>query len=150
MLCRSHAPGPPLGDFVEQFWLCSDTPAHSRGLILPNGTIELVVNLGEDEYQIHDPARPGRCGRHTGAVVSGAYGGFFVVDRAQHASIVGVHFRPGAAPPFLGVPASELAGAHVDLEALWGRAADELRERLREAATPAERFSLLERTLAAR
>jgi transcriptional regulator GlxA family with amidase domain len=73
-----------------------------------------------------------------------------VTDYAQHASIVGVHFRPGGAFPFLGVPAGELADTHVDLEALWGRPAAELRERLCAAATPAERFSLLEQTLAAR
>ncbi len=150
MLLRSYVPGPPLGDFVEQFWLCSDMPAHARGRILPHGTIELKVNLCEDEIRIHDPTRPDRCRRHSGTVVSGAYGGFFVTDHAQHASIVGVHFRPGGAFPFLGVPAGELADTHVDLEALWGRPAAELRERLCAAATPAERFSLLEQTLAAR
>lgn len=150
MFYRSHAPAPPLGDFVEQFWLCSDTPAHSRARLLPNGTIELVVNLSEDQIRIHDPTRPDRCRRHSGAIVSGAYGGFFASDWAQHSSIVGVHFRPGGAFPFLGVPAGELADTHVDLEALWGRTAAELRERLCAAATPSERFSLLEQTLAAR
>ena len=65
-------------------------------------------------------------------------------------SVIGVHFRPGGASPFLDVPASELAETHVDLETLWGRAALELRERLCAAATPAERFSLLEQMLTAR
>ena len=150
MFYRSHAPAPPLGDFVEQFWLCSGTPAHRRARLLPNGTIELVFNLCDDEIRFHDSTRPDLCRRHSGAVVSGAYGGFFVSDHAQHASIVGVHFRPGGAFPFLGVPAGQLADTHVDLEALWGRPAAELRERLCAAATPAERFSLLEQTLAAR
>jgi len=41
-----------------------------------------------------------------------------------------VHFRPGGAFPFLGLPAGELADAHLDLETLWGRrSAVELRER---------------------
>jgi AraC-like DNA-binding protein len=150
MFYRSHTPAPPLGDFVEQFWLCSGTPALPRARLLPNGTIELVVNLCDDEIRFYDPTRPNRCRRHFGAVVSGAYGGFFVSDHAQHASIVGVHFRPGGASPFLGVPSGELADTHVELEALWGRPAAELRERLCAAATPAERFSLLEQTLAAR
>jgi AraC-like DNA-binding protein len=150
MFHRSYAPAPPLGDFVEQFWLCSGTTAHPRAQLLPNGTIELVVNLREDQIRIQDPTRPDRCQQHSGAVVAGAYGGSFVSEYTPHASIVGVHFRPGGASPFLGVPAGELADMHVDLEALWGRPAAELRERLCEAATPAERFSLLERTLAAR
>jgi len=150
MAFRSYIPGPPLGAFVEQFWLCSDAPARPGGQILPKGTIEFVVNLSENEIRVHDPARPDRCRRHAGAVVCGAYGGSFVTDHARRASIVGVHFRPGGAFPFLGVPAGELADTHVDLETLWGRSAAELRERLCAANTPAERFSLLERTLTAR
>jgi AraC-like DNA-binding protein len=60
-----------------------------------------------------------------------------------------VRFRPGGAFPFLGAPASELADTHVDLEALWGTSAIELRERLCAAKTPAERFDLLEKALIA-
>src|SRR6266536_6005399 len=51
--------------------------------------------------------------------------------------------------PRRGSPASELAEAHVDLEARWGSSAMELRERLCAAKTPAERFTLLEKTLVA-
>jgi hypothetical protein len=43
---------------------------------------------------------------------------------------MGVHFKPGGAFPFLGIPAGELADTHVDLETLWVRSAVELRERL--------------------
>ena len=68
----------------------------------------------------------------------------------MHASIIGVHFRPGRAIPVLGVPVSELADAHVDLESLWGRAAAELRERLCKAATPEKRFAVLEEVLLGR
>ena len=80
----------------------------------------------------------------------GAYGRIFLIDTAEDASVIGVHFRPGGAFPFLGLPAGELADAHVDLETLWGRAAVELRERLCAAGTPAERFRLLEEALLAR
>ena len=45
--------------------------------------------------------------------------------------------------------ANELADAHVDLEALWGNSAIELRERLCEAKTSTERFDLLEEALLA-
>lgn len=146
----SYAPAPPLSDFVERFWLCSDAPPHRRERILPSGTIELVINLLDDEIRIYDPAHPDRCTRFAGAVLSGTYSRFFVIDPLQHASILGVHFRPGGAFPFLGMPAEELADTHVDLETLWGPSAAELRERLCGAATPAERFSLLEQALLAR
>ena len=52
MIYRSYTPSPPLADLVERFWLCSDAPAHRRERILPTGTIELVINLREDEIRI--------------------------------------------------------------------------------------------------
>jgi AraC-like DNA-binding protein len=150
MILRLYTPSPPLSDFVERFWLCSDTPSHRRERILPSGTIELVINLREDEIRIYQPLHPDRCTRFSGAVVSGPYGACFMIDPLQHASIIGVHFKPGGAFSFLGAPADELADAHLDLETLWGRAATELRERLCAAATAVQRFSLLEDTLVSR
>jgi len=150
MFYRSYTPAPPLSDFVDRFWLCSDAPPHRRERILPSGTIELVVNLREDEIRIYDPTHPDRCTRMSGAILSGAYSRFFVIDPLQHASILGVHFKPGGAFPFLGAPAGELADTHIDIETLWGPPAVELRERLCAAPTPAERFSLMENALLSR
>ena len=148
MLHLSYTPAPPLLDFVEDFWLYDGyAPPHANERILPSGTLELVINLRDDELRIYDAVRPGRCRRFSGAVVSGPYSGFFVTDTAEEASIMGIHFRPGGAFPFLGLPAGELSDTHVELETLWGRSAVELRERLCTAATAADRFRLLEEAL---
>jgi AraC-like DNA-binding protein len=45
-------------------------------------------------------------------------------------TFVGVRFRPGAAPGFLSVPATELLDARVELSDLWGQDARDLEERL--------------------
>ena len=150
MLLCTYTPGPPLDEYIDRFWFCSDTPAHPRERILPSGTAELVINLTGDEIRIYDASDPARPRRYSGAAVSGPYSNFFLIDPLQHASIIGVHFRPGRAVPVLGVPASELADAHVDLESVWGRVAAELRERLCTAATPANRFAVLEEVLLGR
>jgi AraC-like DNA-binding protein len=141
----TRAPSPPLDQFVAKLWMLSDSPAHARERIVPSGTIELVIDLVNDHIHIFDPLR-----RFSPAVVSGAYSRSFVIDTLQHASIIGVHFRPGGAFPFLGVSAGELADRHVDLETLWGSSARELRERLCEAASSAARFALLENALVTR
>ena len=146
----SKSPSPPLDKFVERLWYLSDAPTHSHERILPSGTTELVINLHEDEIRVYDPERPDRCRRFSGAVVSGVYGKPFIVDTREHASIIGVHFRPGGAFPILQLPVNELRDTHVDLGAVWGAAAFELRERLCGAATLAERFHLLESTLVSR
>src|SRR5262245_9500082 len=145
-----HAPGPPLSEFVERFWLCSDAPAHRRERILPSGTFELVINLRDDGIRIYDPVHAERFTQYSEAVVSGPYSRCLVIDPLQHAAIMGVHFRVGGAVPFLGVPAFEFADRHVDLRTLWGPAADELREQLCTATTPAQRFAVMEAALNAR
>jgi AraC-like DNA-binding protein len=146
MFYRSHTPAPPLAEYIEWFWYCEDVPAYDSARILPSGTVELVFNLRDDEVRIDGPVRR----RLSGAVVSGAYGEFLVIDPMQHASMIGVHFRPGGAAPFLGTAPGDLTDAHADLETVWGRSAVELRERLCAADTPAERFAVLERMLLAR
>jgi AraC-like DNA-binding protein len=149
MLYLTHTPAPPLGEFVANLWFFSDLPAHTRECILPTGTLELVVNLQEDEFRIYGPAEGERCRRVAGAMVSGAYRRPFVIDTFEQASVMGVHFRPGGAFPFLGVPPGALADTHLDLRTLWGREGLELRERLCAARTTAERFGILEAALRA-
>src|SRR5262245_36641173 len=127
MFLRTYNPGPPLNEYIDRFWFCSDTPEHPRERILPSGTVELVINLTDDEIRIYDPSNPNRARRYSGTIAAGPYRECFLIDPLVHASIIGVHFRPGRAVPVLGVSASDLADAHVDLESLWGRAAAELR-----------------------
>lgn len=151
MLYRAHTPGPPLNDFVDNLWLYDGyTTPHYKERIMPSGTIELVINLHENELRIYDAVQPDRCERFPGALISGAYRGFFVSDTAEEASIMGVHFKPGGAFPFLGATPGEIADTHLDLETLWGPSAVELREQLCAATTPLERFRLLEAALVAR
>lgn len=148
-LC-TYFPGPPLAGYIDRFWFCSDTPSHRREQILPSGSVDLIVNLSDDEIRIIDTSHCNRILTYPGTVVSGPYSRSFLIDPLVHASLIGVHFRPGRAGPVLGAAVSDLADAHTDLIRLWGRAATELRDRLCTATTPAKRFAVLEGTLLAR
>src|SRR5207302_3194510 len=112
-----------------------------------SGTTELVINLRDDEVRLHESDQPRRYKRLSGAVLSGTYSRVFIIDAMQHESMLGVHFKPGCAFPFLGTLASELTDAHADLADLWGRSALELRERLCAVTTPRERFQVMEGVL---
>jgi AraC-like DNA-binding protein len=143
-----YKPKPPLSKFVDSFWLYEGyEPEHKIERILPTGTLELVINLRQNRLRFYDAEYPEICSRLSGAVVSGAFGRGFAPDTAEVTFIIGVHFKPGGAFPFLGLPAGDLADTHVDLETLWGPAAGRLRERMGEARTSAERFQLLEEAL---
>jgi AraC-like DNA-binding protein len=143
-----RAPTSPVARHVDYLWALSDAPAHARERVLPAGTLELVINLHEDEFRLGtSPGSEETNERLRGAIVSGAYRRPFVVETRAHASIVGVHFRPGGASTVLGVPAGTLADAHVELEDLWGARARRLRDRLLATMDVGERLGLLERAL---
>ena len=151
MRFRSHKPSRPLSDFVENFWLCDGyTPPHLRERILPTGTFELVFNLRDEELRVYTARDPDRCSRFPGMVVAGPYGGYFVTDRAEDASVMGVHFKPGGAFPFLGPAADELLDTHVSLQDIWGCGALEIRERVSAERTAARRFQILQDALLSR
>jgi AraC-like DNA-binding protein len=140
---------PPLSKFVDNFWLYEGNVAGQKfERILPTGTLELVFNLSKNELRFYDTERLENCSRVSGAVVSGAQGRSFTP--APEGFIIGVHFKPGGAFPFIGLPAGDLADIHVDLETLWGPLAARLRERLCETRTSTERFLLLEKALLSR
>jgi AraC-like DNA-binding protein len=135
MRLRTCIPPPPLSEFVDVFWHCQrDESPHAKERLLPTGAVELVVNLAEDRL---------------GPIVSGAHSEPFEIDTSEPATIVGVHFKPGGAFPFLNAPADDLHNAHVPLNDLWGRQSRVLHERLCEAHTPPGMFRVLEQCLLA-
>jgi AraC-like DNA-binding protein len=148
VLYVARPPLPTLAKVVEYLWASQGAPAHAQERVVPTGTLELVVNLVDDKVRICDSA--GREQWGSGAGVSGAYRRPFTFDTRDNASVVGVHLRPGYAGLVLGVPPGELTDRHVDLEALWGRSARLLRERLCAATTTHQRFAILEAELVSR
>jgi AraC-like DNA-binding protein len=147
VLYHSYSPGPPLNQFVDYFWLIEGGQTPRLEKILPCGATELVINLNNNAIDIHDADQPQQYRRFSGAVFSGTYSRPFICNALQHEAIMGVHFKAGGAFPFLNTNASELMNAHASLGDLWGRSGLELRERLCTAATPHERFRIMESVL---
>ena len=130
---QMRAASPPLDAFVALIWICEREPERwSQERLLPGGSVELVVDLAA-------PA--------AADCISGPHSHFFLLDTTRRQRLVGVHFKPGGAFPFLTPPLCELRNAEVALDGVWGGVARELREQLGEAETDAERFAIVERVL---
>ena len=70
-----YKPKPPLSKFVDNFWVYKGyEPEQKTGRILPTGTLELVINLRQNELLFYDAERRENCSRFSGAIVSGAQG----------------------------------------------------------------------------
>jgi len=136
MRFRHHVPPPPLGAFVELVWLFEGAPEPwAQERLLPQGTVELVIDLGG--------------GRWSGSV-SGPHSQSFVIDTSRPRRLVGVHFRPGGAFPFVEPPMHELHNAIVSLDDLWGATARALQARLGETRSDDELFETVDRVLLSR
>jgi hypothetical protein len=141
MISHLHCPGLPLSQFVELFWYYEGLSLpHKKERLLPQGTVELVIDLRRDrEGSRFFPE----------AVVSGPHSRFFIIDTTCQAEVIGIHFRPGGAFPFFKMPADELQNQHISLDDLWGPRGFELRERVLAAPTPQSKVQILERFLMA-
>ncbi len=122
MLYLTHRPQPPLNNFVELFWFYDGFPQrpHKKERLMPDGSVELVINLREDETRVYDRENLEQCSRLPGSVVCGPHSSFFVIDTAEQDSVIGIHFKPGGIFPFFKLPADELQNQHISLQDVWG------------------------------
>src|SRR5215471_15692147 len=148
MIARTYLPGPPVSNFVEMLWYYQGyVVPHAKERVLPDGSMQLIINLAEDRLGVFDSRDPSVGRTLGGCLVSGARSEFVVIDTSCQKSIMGAAFKRGGGFPFFHMPAGELHNVQVSLDVLWGGKAAELRERLLEGQTPDARFQILERAL---
>jgi len=84
MLSVTHIPQPPLNRFVDLFWFydCYSPGPHSKERLMPDGSIELVINLKQDEARVYDRENLDQYTRLPGALLCGPHSSFFVIDTA--------------------------------------------------------------------
>jgi len=99
-------------------------------MILPDGAVELIINLGDPQKLCHpDDYLRSTSFRHSW--ISGERTAPIVIDEAGDVHLIGVRLRAGGAWPFLGLPLSEFTGRVVELDAVLGREIDRLRDEAR-------------------
>lgn len=136
----------PLRPFVRAIWYFEGPDlAHSRERVLPDGAMQLLVNLDEDELRWWDGEGFARAHRVGGAGITGAYPGPVLIDTAEQRRITGVSLAPGGAPALFGESAVALAEAQPAIADVWGWGA--LRERLLDAGSAAAILDTWERAL---
>lgn len=125
---RERPPARVLARHVSSVWVQQvpkGAPPYEHRTV-PHGSIEVAVELGSLPRVVGPQTRP------------------LVETLASGATVVGLRFHPGAAPPVLRIPASELVDHSVDW---WDRSAAALGETMAAAPSPDHAAVLLERAM---
>jgi AraC-like DNA-binding protein len=152
MLYRRVTPAPPLSAFVQCLWYSEGFEGvHQQERLLPNGESGIVIDLRAGPMRIRDSDHAGSFDTFSSAIFCGARTDCFIIDTREQERVIGVQFFPGGAFPFLGMPASEVAGATIALDDIWpanGSVSSALlREELLAAPSVSAMFGVLQAAL---
>jgi AraC-like DNA-binding protein len=133
-----------LASHVEKLWCCDGHPGvNGKDRALPDGRFQLAFSLAEGPISaLADPMGDG--GGIAPSLLIGIRSRFSIIDTAKLRSAMGVVFRPGGVHAFLNMPADVFHNRNVPLDLIWGSMVRTLRDRLRTANHPDEKFRVLE------
>lgn len=151
MIFEMHIPGPPLREFVENFFFFEDfyTP-HLIERFLPDGNTEIIISLNEEPDHVYHNETLEEIQTCRKGWASGLRTRPISIPAGNESSKLVIIFKRGMAHPFFKIPMSELSNAVVDADRIWGDEFEFLRERLLAAETPADKFALVEEFLVKR
>jgi AraC-like DNA-binding protein len=142
----SAPPTGALAGIVQEYWEVEGRLSPFRERVLPNGCMELMVNLGPPHQLV----------THSGSSVwerawfSGLHDRAIVIESRQGTHLVSARLHPLGAPHLFGPSIARTVNSVTDLETLLGPSARELRALLLAAESAEQRFAHLERFLGGR
>lgn len=144
-----YIPSSPLNLYIDYFYYIDGFVPFPHEKILPLPMLDLKINLG-DPVKVYEADSTDRFETFTDSWWVGLYSICHTLDWPANLKVFGVRIKPDGAYPLLQIPLSELHNRVVPLDAIWGRFAAEIRERLTAAPTIQAGFSLLEQFLLTR
>jgi AraC-like DNA-binding protein len=141
-------PSAPLALHVEKLWYCDERRVANgtQRVLLPDGRFQLVISLTESPIRaLIDPMDED--GPIAPSLLIGIRSRFNLIDTAELRPAMGVVFRPDGAHAFLGALTDGFQNKTVSLDLVWGSMVQSLRDRLRAANDPGEKFRVLESAL---
>jgi AraC-like DNA-binding protein len=143
VLYLERRPAAPLDQYVRMLWLTRAPEIRPRReRILPNGCVQLILNLERDflrECPEGGPDLP-----MAPALVVGGRSVYEIISSADMADLMGVVFEPDGFALFAGDAVDRFSNRSIALDDAWGAGTRALRDRLRETTRLDERFACLE------
>lgn len=146
-----RTPPYPLNQFVESVLFYEHyTPAHQIERLLPDGSLNLIVELNGVPQHIYDNQLLTPTHTHRNAWLSGMHSGYISIDSGKDAAMLIIRFLPQGAHPFLHLPVTELNDQVIEADLVFGQAVHQLREQLLGCPTTDQCFERVYQWLLAR
>ncbi|MFN8526258.1 MAG: DUF6597 domain-containing transcriptional factor [Chloroflexota bacterium] len=115
-----HRPRAELADYVGLIWFVRATADCTREKVLPNGVVELIVNLGPYLKEV-DPADFSRFQVYKEAWIAGLQEDVLIIEAFDYADLVGIRLTPCGITPFLRDSPALLTNTVVACSNIFGR-----------------------------
>lgn len=136
--CWMHTEGrsDELAGLVENVWHFEGKTTFRRERAFPNGTLEIIVHLGEPFHEI----RGASAERYPVTCINGLQTNSFLIEAPSHPCIVlGIRLTPAGAYALLNTSLVDMRDLTIDLHDVAGRCAAELVDRCQAMTTGEER-----------
>jgi AraC-like DNA-binding protein len=128
---KEYKPHHLLADYIECYWsaLADKPPFREQESLIPDGTIELMFNFGNDYSQVKN----GQLFTVKGSHVIGIRKQSLIISQTRKQNIFSIRFKPSGSYPFFKIPAHLFSNAFFTIEDLLGKEYKILEEQLAEA-----------------
>ncbi len=142
MLYQVFFPVFPLSQFIECFiYYRGYTPDHSIDRFLPDGNVNVVIDLTESPKFIYDNDTLKEIQACRRVWFSGMRNGFITIPSGKDSEMLIINFHKGMAYPFVEMPMDELTDVVVDGQLVMTDEILTIRDKLLESNSPSEMFS---------
>ena len=144
MLFILHKPITPLDIYTDSIvYYEGYSPDHSKDRLLPNGTIDLIIDLEDHPKHVYDNNNFNKMTSFKKCWLSGMRKEYITIE-SIHQSMIVISFKPGGAFPFFNFPLEEIKDKVIHLDEIWGSKFLSVRERILNTTMPAKRIKIIE------
>lgn len=148
MIYQRYQPKHPLNQFISHFTYYKNyTPDHYIDRFLPDGNVEIVIDLTEEPKYIYDNELLTEKQACRKIWLSGIRTQFISIPSGRNSEMFVINFRKGMARSFLQLPLSEITDTVTDGDLILNTVYLILREKLLETKLPLQKFRLAESML---
>lgn len=141
---KEYKPHHLLAGYIECYWsaLADRPPFREQESLIPDGTIELMFNFGDNYAEI----RNGQPITVKGSHVIGIRKQSLIISQTRKQNIFSIRFKPGGSYPFFRIPVHLFSNAFLPIKDLLGKEYNILEEQMAEASNE-ERVALADNFL---